>query len=311
MARKPRIHIPSAFYHVMLRGNAGDDIFFSNEERRHFCSLLQDGVTRFSYRIHAFCLMDNHVHLVIQVGNTSLSTIMQNLTSRYTRWFNSRHKRIGHLFQGRFKAIMVDEESYLLELVRYVHLNPVRAGMVNQLDEHHWNSNMAYAGDMTCSWLYTDEVLSMFSSNHDTARANFAQFMDEGESVSHRPEFHGGEIDARILGDDRFAERVLCDDRANNNNACSLTKAIEIVSQHYGVSASALSERGRLRNLSEARAVIAWLLRNHGKESLSEVARYFNRDISTMSSAVRRLEEKMRAKDSLRKAIKAIESEIK
>ncbi|MDQ6998682.1 MAG: transposase, partial [Mariprofundus sp.] len=122
----------TTYYHVMLRGNGGIPIFENDEQRTHFCLLLQEGVVRYGHRVHAFCLMDNHVHLVIQVGTIDLSKIMQNVSFRYTRWFNARHKRIGHLFQGRFKAILVDEENYLLELVRYTHLNPVRAGLVEK-----------------------------------------------------------------------------------------------------------------------------------------------------------------------------------
>ena len=111
MSRKPRIHRPGAFYHVMLRGNNGQDIFFSDGDRSRFCLLLQQGIERFKYRIHGFCLMRNHVHLVIQAGALPLSPIMQHLASCYARYINHSQQRIGHLFQGRFRAILVDAES--------------------------------------------------------------------------------------------------------------------------------------------------------------------------------------------------------
>jgi len=307
MARKPRIHIPGAFYHVMLRGNAGDDIFLSDKERHHFYLLLQDGVIRFNHRIHAFCLMDNHVHLVIQIGETSLSTIMQNLSFRYTRWFNSQHKRAGHLFQGRFKSILVEEDSYLLELVRYIHLNPVRAGICGHLKDHQWNSNAAYLGHEIISWIHTDEVLARFSMQPQKARMLFAKFMNEGVNETHRDDFHGGEIDTRILGDEHFAERVLFEDKIPITEY-SLDSCIETVCQHYDLEAAALSEPGSLHEPSEARAVIAWLMRNCGKESLTTLAQLFGRDISTMSSAVRRLEERMRQSDHLRATIGEIKN---
>jgi REP element-mobilizing transposase RayT len=101
MARKPRLHVPGGLYHVILRGNARQDIFFSPQDRRFFYELLQDGVSRFGYRIHAFCLMTNHVHLALQTGDQILSAGMQNLSFRYTRYANSRLQRVGHLFQGR------------------------------------------------------------------------------------------------------------------------------------------------------------------------------------------------------------------
>jgi len=107
MARKPRVHISGGFYHVMLRGNGGADVFFNEEDRYRFYLLIQEGVERYGHRVHAFCLMSNHVHLVIQVGEISLSRIMQNLSFRYTRWVNGRQKRIGHLFQGRYWSMRI------------------------------------------------------------------------------------------------------------------------------------------------------------------------------------------------------------
>ena len=113
MARKPRVHYIGALYHVMVRGNDGQNIFTDEEDRYRFYLFLQEGVEKFGHRIHAFCLMNNHVHLAIQVGEKPLSRIMQNLCFRYTQWFNSRQKRVGHLFQGRYKAIVVDADVYL------------------------------------------------------------------------------------------------------------------------------------------------------------------------------------------------------
>jgi len=138
MPRKPRIHYPGALYHVMLRGNGGADVFLEDGDRYRFYLLLQEGVERFGFRIHAFCLMDYHIHLALQVGEISLSRIMQNLSFRYTQWINWRTKRKGHLFQGRYKAILIEEDEYLLQLVAYLHLNPVRAGMIDNPIDYRW-----------------------------------------------------------------------------------------------------------------------------------------------------------------------------
>ena len=132
MARKPRVHVPGGIYHVMLRGNGGQDIFFEPEDRGEIYRLLGEGTARFEYRVHAYCLMSNHLHLAVEVGRIPLSRGMQNLAFRYTRWINRREKRMGHLFQGRYRALLVDRDAYLLELVRYIHLNPVRAGLVEE-----------------------------------------------------------------------------------------------------------------------------------------------------------------------------------
>jgi putative transposase len=150
MARKPRIHLSGGFYHIILRGNGGQDIFLSDADRYRFLLLLQEGTCRFGYRVHAFCLMTNHLHLVLQAGNIPLSRGLQNLSFRYTRWVNGREKRTGHLFQGRYKAVLIDGDSYLLELVRYIHLNPLRAGMVQNPEEYPWTSHPAYLGRTTC-----------------------------------------------------------------------------------------------------------------------------------------------------------------
>jgi len=143
MARKPRVHLPGALYHVILRGNGNQAIFFDEKDRNRFYSLIQEGIERFGHRIHAFCLMSNHVHIAIQVAEVSLSRILQNLSFRYTRWINWRLGRSGHLFQGRYKAVLVDGDIYLKEMTRYIHLNPVRARMVKEPKDYLWSGHRA------------------------------------------------------------------------------------------------------------------------------------------------------------------------
>jgi len=308
MARKPRIHISGGYYHVMLRGNGGMEIFLDEEDRCHFYLLMQEGVERFRHRIHAFCLMDNHVHIVIQVGDIPLSRIMQNLSFRYTRRLNAKQKRIGHLFQGRFKALLVDEESYLLELVRYTHLNPVRAGMVKQLSEYQWSSHAAYLGHEVLPWLESAVVLSRFSDRLNRARERYVEFMSAGMNELHRSEFHCGASDVRVLGDDDFTERALAG-YESKEVCCKLDDCIEIVCRFYELQPFALSDKNRMRKPSEARAIIAWLIQRHGSEALSDVAKRFCRDVSTLSTAVRRLEEKMLQSREFKEFISMIEKE--
>jgi REP element-mobilizing transposase RayT len=193
----------------MLRGNGGQDIFFAKADRRRFYELLAEGTARFGTRVHGFCLMTNHLHLVLQVGDTPLSRAMQNLSFRYTRFLNARRRRIGHLFQGRYKAILVEADSYLLELVRYVHLNPLRAGLVERPEDWAWSGHLAYLGRERLDWLTTDLVLGRFGGRLERARAGYAAFVREGLDEGHRPEFHTGTADARVLADDGFLERVL------------------------------------------------------------------------------------------------------
>ena len=163
MPRKPRLHYPGACYHVILRGNSGQDIFIDKKDRSKFLFLLQEGIEKFKHRIHAYCLMTNHIHLAVQVGDIPLSRIIQNVSFRYTRYFNRRKNQVGHLFQGRYKAILIDVDSYLLKLVRYIHNNPVRAGMVKSPGQYSWSSHGAYLGRASIPWLITDWILSQFA----------------------------------------------------------------------------------------------------------------------------------------------------
>ncbi|MDD2338294.1 MAG: transposase [Geobacteraceae bacterium] len=137
MARKPRIHYPGAVYHVILRGNSGDPIFFEDRDRYRLYLILQHAVEKFRCRIHGFCFMTNPIHIVMQTGEIPLSRIMQNISIRYTKWINFTRSRTGHLFQGRDKAFPLDADEYLHELIRYVHLNPVRVEIVPGLKNTH------------------------------------------------------------------------------------------------------------------------------------------------------------------------------
>jgi putative transposase len=176
MPRKPRIHFLGAVYHVILRGNAGAPIFFEVRDRYRLYLFLQQTVERFHCRIHGFCLMSNHIHLIMQVAEVPLLRIMQSLALRYTKWINYTQGRTGHVFQGRYKALLLDADAYMLELVRYIHLNPVRAGIASTAEEHPWSGHRAYVGMEVVPWLTTDWVLSFFSDKAEAARKKYQAF---------------------------------------------------------------------------------------------------------------------------------------
>jgi len=287
MARKPRIHYPGAYYHVILRGNARQDIFTDDTDRYRFYLLLQEGTERFGHRIHAFCLMTNHVHLVVQVADIPLSKIMQNLAFRYTRWVNWRQNRSGHMFQGRYKSVVVDGDEYLLELVRYTHLNPVRAGIANTPSAYRWSSHAAYCGTELIPWLTTESVLAEFATKLATARKRYATFVSEGIGEVHRPEFHGsGSIDTRLLGDSSFVERVLIEaEETPRPGQMTPEGFVELVAAQYSLP----HLQGRSHQHAEARAACAWVALETGICTLTEVARVLKRDISTLSGGARRI----------------------
>ena len=181
MARPLRIEFPGTLYHVTSRGNARAPIFTDDTERRHFLALLADVALHDNWLCHAFCLMDNHYHLVLETPDGNLSKGMRQLNGIYTQQFNQAHQRVGHLFQGRYKAILVERDHYLLTLCRYVVLNPVRAGMVADVEAYRWSSYRATVGLSPCpEWLQTDWVLGQFSSDRRQAQQLYSQFVQEG-----------------------------------------------------------------------------------------------------------------------------------
>jgi len=291
MARKPRVHYPGALYHVTLRGNAGQTIFFDSRDRTRLYLLLQEGIERFRHRIHAFCLMSNHLHLAIQVGDIPLPRIIQNLSFRYTRWINWRQRRSGHLFQGRYKAVLVDADAYLLELTRYIHLNPVRAGIVKEPEDYPWSGHRAYLGREVIPWLTTDWVLSQFSKRESSARESYGRFIQDGKKGTYRKEYHvGSGTDSRLLGDDRFIDRVLGKKEKRSRRRLSLDRIIEEVCKCFSLKEEALLVSGRDRTLSKARGMAGWLVLECGIGTLAELSGRTGRDVTTLSSAAKRLQ---------------------
>ena len=310
MSRKLRIHFPGAFYHVILRGNAGQNIFFSKKDRSKFYLLLQEGIEKFGHRILAFCLMTNHVHLVIQVGEKPLSGIMQNVSFRYTRFINARKNRIGHLFQGRYKAILIDADSYLLELVRYIHNNPVRAKITESIDRYAWSSHRAYLGLDTIPWLSIDPILSQFSRQEKRARKLYHDFVLQGKTEAHRAEFHRGTHEGRILGDDQFSEEALNKSDEKFRPGLALRDVIRSVCTEYGISEETLISAGKARPASEARAVAALLVQGIDNLTLVALGRLLRRKIATLSQSANRLQKRAMKDKKLHHRIETIRQHL-
>lgn len=177
MARPLRIEYEGAFYHVTSRGNEQREIFKSRRDREQFLSYFKSAVERYGAVLHAYCLMTNHYHLLLETPRGNLSQIMQHLNGAYTTYFNVKRKRSGHLFQGRYKAIVVEADEYALELSRYLHLNPVRAGIVPLPQEHEWSSYRSYAGiSPTPPWLTQNMILSHF--NAPSEKSGYRKFVE-------------------------------------------------------------------------------------------------------------------------------------
>ena len=205
MARPLRIEYPGAIYHVTLRGNAGNKIFSDDQDREIFLSILGVVVKRYNWFCHAYCLMDNHYHLMIETPDANLSIGMRQLNGIYTQRHNRRYQKPGHIFQGRFKAILVQKENYLLELCRYVVLNPIRAGMVTKPEAWRWSSYQSTAGlRMAPNYLTTDWILGLFDRKRTVACRKYRAFVREGIHRGSPWEELQGQV---LLGEDGFIER--------------------------------------------------------------------------------------------------------
>jgi putative transposase len=181
MARPLRIEFPGALYHVTSRGDGQDDIYRGDTDRQAFLSVFGAVCERFNWWAHAYCLMTNHYHLLVETPDGNLSKGMRQLNGVYTQRFNAEHGRCGHVFQGRYKAIIVQKEAYLTELSRYVVLNPVRAGMVARPEDWPWSSYRATLGDLPCPpWLRRDWLLATFGETEAAAVAAYRRFVEDG-----------------------------------------------------------------------------------------------------------------------------------
>ena len=208
MARPLRIEFAGALYHVTARGNARQDIFLDDADRKDFLELLHRACDRYLWLCHAFCLMSNHYHALIETQAATLSKGMKYINGSYTQNFNRRHGRVGHVFQGRFKAILVEKESYLLEVARYIVLNPVRAEMVRSAKDWPWSSYRATAGlaDPPAA-LTTDWILGNFGSRRGPAQEAYRQFVQEGRNQPSPWQSLKNQI---YLGSDTFVEDMQC-----------------------------------------------------------------------------------------------------
>ncbi len=210
MTRPLRIEYAGAVYHLTSRGNARESIYLEDEDRRFFLTLLTQVLDRYHWLCHAYCLMDNHYHLLIETCEPTLVLGMRQLNGVFTQQFNRRHRRVGHIFQGRYKAILVEKEAYLLELCRYVVLNPVRARVVTDPGRWSWSSYNATAGrSEKPAWLTTEWVLAQFGQRRTKAQQAYQRFVREGIRAPSPWEQLRGQI---YLGSETFCERMAQDE---------------------------------------------------------------------------------------------------
>ena len=292
MPRRPRLHVPGGFYHVILRGNGRQAVFFDAEDREHWENILQQGLTRHQHRLHAYCWMTNHVHMAIQAGAEPLAGFMGFVASRYARILNRKTGRPGHLFERRYRAILLQQDTYLKELLRYIHLNPVRARMVADPADYPWSSHTAYLQKHTPTWLTVDYLTAMFGASRQSASLAYAEFVTgQPTDVTMRLLRNGTSDDDRILGEDAWIKVILSklDTPATYR---SLDELVQDTCRRHNIAETALVSRSRSRLNSAIRAEIALAATEQKIATVTEVAKRFRRAHSGLSRAMNRLRDK-------------------
>jgi REP-associated tyrosine transposase len=309
MGRPRRVHYEGAFYHAIIRGNNRRPIFERSQDLTRFEDLVADGVARFGHRIHAYCWMNNHAHLAVEVVQVPLSKIVHNLTSRYSSWFNHRYSRSGHLFERRYRAGLIESEASLCRLVRYIHLNPVRAGLTEKPQQYRWSSYLAYLNPKAARpWLDTDRVLALFSGSQARARARLAGFVKEGLIDEHKAGsvFTLDElfVDNSQVGEDEEEAAQPDPNGSREENSgdrpVRLGDLFQIVVELTGVTADDLRGRSQDKPVTCARALLAVLVQEDQWATMSELARELARHSSTLGRAASGLFESIPRNDRVR-----------
>lgn len=274
MARPLRLELNGALYHVTSRGDGREDIFLTDQDRLAWLETLAQVCERFNWTCHAYCQMTNHYHVVIETPDANLSKGMRQLNGVYTQRFNRLHQRVGHVFQGRFKAILVEKDGYLLELARYVVLNPLRAKMVRRIEQWPWSSYCATCGQVPKpDWLQTDFILSQFGVQRARALTKYIAFVHEGKGL---PSVWSN-LQAQVyLGSDAFIKKM----QVEVDKKPTLT---EIPRTQRRALARALADYARAHERDEAIA-LAYL---SGQHTMAKIAEYFGVHYTTVSRLVK------------------------
>lgn len=290
MARQLRIEYPGAYYHVTARGNERKEIFKSEKDREKFLSYLESAVKRYGAVIHVWCLMSNHYHLLVETPSGNLSQIMQHINGAYTTYFNTKRKRSGHLFQGRYKGILVDADEYALELSRYIHLNPVRIGIVNEPGDYKWSSFQEYAGKKkTPDWLTTTFILGYFDKSQPVAQIKYGQFVEEMIGEKHESPLQQM-VASTMLGTPEFVAAIQeqhLDGKSHHRNLPALKqlKSKPTIDQILEIAGSALNQDEKL-----TAKVAIHLCHRYSGAKLKEIGERFGVKESAVSQSSRRFE---------------------
>ncbi len=299
MPRPLRVEYPGALYHVIARGNERKAVFRDDADREFYLRRLQHYRERFDFRLIAYCLMTNHVHLVLETGETPLSRVIHGLQSSYTQAFNRRHQRSGHLFQGRYKALLVEADRYFLALLRYVHFNPLEARLTKRPEEYAWSSDRFYRRGRAPAWIDLDRGYFLMGAGRAAGAPEYRELMGEAEPERYK---EMADIAQIFKGDDVFAAEVMRKVEVPELIRRSLTveQVAETVADALGLHLPSLRTPSRQGKASQARAMTAYLGKLCGRIPYARAADYFNRDASSVAKDVLRFDQALRVSGALR-----------
>jgi REP element-mobilizing transposase RayT len=293
MPRKPRIEYSGAFYHIITRGNQKQKIFKDIQDHKKYLQLLASYKQRRHFHLYAYVLMSNHLHLLIETQDVPLSKVIQGINQSYTLHFNRKYRTVGHLFQGRYKAILCDRERYLLALLKYIHHNPVRAKITETPSRYRWSSDRAYrSGSDRDGLVDTDTVLRLFSESRTRSRQKYREYMDDGVTVKKQEVY--ATVDQRLLGDDTFVERIAGEHgkvrKERRKREHSLDQLAGAVAAAAELEIQELRGASRQREIAGGRVAFTALAKAYGYRVM-EIAAYLGRDPTAVSQYARKIEE--------------------
>lgn len=310
MTRSLRIEYPGAYYHVTSRGNERRNIFRNNGDREKFLLYLKSAHLRYGAVIHAYCLMNNHYHFFMETPKGNLSQIMRHINGAYTNYFNIRHKRRGHLFQGRYKAILVEADSYAGELSRYIHLNPVRAGMAIIPEKFNWSSYRSYIGKRKKhDWLKVDFILSYFDKDNLRARKRYQEFVNAKVNIKSESPLEKT-VASTLLGSDDFIELIkdkYLDRKDKSRNIPALKELKtepDMAETHKKITALCNADASRSKRIT------LYLFHKYSDKRLREIGEYFGIGESAVSDASRRFSVNLKSNRKLRKEIELLRGQL-
>ena len=298
MPRSPRIQFENAFYHITSRGIEARKIFIDDKDKLKFIQYLKDDIKKFDILLYAYVLMDNHYHLLIETKKPNLSRFMQHLHTSYTVYFNLRHGRVGHLFQGRYKSIIVEKESYLLELVRYIVLNPVRAGMLKNPFKYRWSSLSSYLSGE--DFVYTDWIEDYFGSNW---KKGFIEFIKDG--IKMKSPFRDLKK-GFILGSDNFVKVIAHKiefGQKRVEKGVDFEDIIKGVCDYFGVKEGEIKMRKREYL---PRRIAMYFAYRFTDKSLKELGEYFNVSADAVKKNANRIEKEVKNKKDVKTHIEKV-----